>query len=163
MIELKNTLQGMSIDMSSMSKAASSAARTALTMTGFTNAKNKKQMNIDEVVSFLDCGCNERGVSVSGLVSQGLQTLFGSKTGGKVDLRCMLGLTPNLPLPHEDKPLFNLSENNMICDHGDENCEKCKKNITYDTELLDNNTAVITAIYPPRADCLKNKIISESK
>ena len=163
LVELKNTLQGMSIDTSSMSKAATDVARAALTMTGFTNAKSKKQMNIDEIISFLDCGCNERGVTASGIVSQGIQSMFGSKTGGKVDLRCLLGLTPNLPLPPGDKPLFNFSENNMSCDPNDQNCEQCQKNVIFDTELLDNNTAIITALYPPGMNCLQDKIKLESK
>lgn len=161
LVELKNTLQKMVINTSSISKATTDIARAGLTMSGFTNAKSKKQMYIDEVVSFLDCGCNERGVTVSGIISQGFQSISGSKTGGKVDVRCLFGLTSNLPIPSEDDPLFNLSENNMICDNDDVECEQCKKNVTYDTEILDNNTVIITALYPPGSDCLKKKILSE--
>jgi hypothetical protein len=168
LVDLKNTLQDVAFDTSTWKKTGETVSRLGLTMSGLTNAKTKKQMYVDEVVSYLDCACNERGVTMTGLVAQSAQNvrnIFASKekreeldkSRGKVDVRCLLGLTDKLPLPKEDNPLFTVSELES-CDPNDENCKICKENVSYDTEILDNNTAVITAIYPDGGNCLKQKI-----
>ena len=186
-IDLKNTLKSMAMDMSDIKSTIRSTSESALSMTGFTN-KSQKQKYIDEIVSFLDCGCNENGTTVTGLVAQtghnmldmgkSFSNFFSSMSKtkkneetkqaipdqlsnnrGKVDIRCLFGLTNDLKLPKGDKDLYDLISMDCVTPE----CIECDKNKTVETTILDNNTAVITVIYPSEEKCLANKIKNKIK
>ncbi len=90
------------------------------------------------------------------LLLQDKSSTLNDDSRGKVDLRCLLGLTNNLPLPREDEFPFTIKLKS--CKLSEQKCVSCQDKVSYDTKILSNDMTVITTIYPQGEDCLKNKI-----